>query len=135
MNSAEDRILSNMPKLLRKLQCEPLLNQDPLPSEVKGKGIYVFYENGQPLYVGRSDGLRNRVLLHSRPSSIRAQAPLARILAKNKGQSDQVFSDQKERVKKMRVRVVELTDDYEQAIFEQYAAFILNTCYNEFKSH
>ena len=44
MNSAEDRILSNMPKLLRTLQCEPLLNQDPLPSEVKreGKGVYVF---------------------------------------------------------------------------------------------
>ena len=135
MNSAEDRILSNMPQLLRKLQCEPLLNQDPLLSEVKGKGIFAFYENGQPLYVGRSDGLRNRILLHSRPSSIRAQAPLARILAKNKGHSDQVFSDQKERVKKMRVRVVEVTDDYEQAIFEQYAAFILNTCYKEFKNH
>ncbi len=135
MNSAEDRILSNMPKLLRKLQCRPLLNQDPLPSEVKGKGIYVFYENGQPLYVGRSDGLRNRILLHSRPSSIRAQAPLSRILDKNKGHPDQVFSYQEERVKKMRVRVVEVTDDYEQAIFEVYAAFILNTCYNEFKNH
>ena len=60
---------------------------------------------------------------------------MARILAKNKGHSDQVFSDQKERVKNMRVRVVEVTDDYEQAIFEQYAAFILNTYYTEFKNH
>jgi hypothetical protein len=135
MNSAGDGILGNMPKLLRKLQCGPLLNQDPLPSEVKGKGIYMFYENGQRLYVGRSDGLRNRILLHSRPSSIRAQAPLAGILAKNKGHPDQFFSDQKERVKKMRVRVVEVTDDYEQAIFEVCAALILNTCYNEFKNH
>jgi predicted protein tyrosine phosphatase len=47
---------------------------------------------------------------------------LAGILAKNKGHSDQVFSDHKERVKKMRVRVVEVTDDYEQANFEVYAA-------------
>ena len=60
---------------------------------------------------------------------------MARILAKNKGHPDQVFSDQKEWVKKMRVRVVEVADDYEQAIFEEYAAFILNTCYNEFKNH
>jgi hypothetical protein len=65
MNSAGDGILGNMPKLLRKLLCGPLLNQDPLPSKVKGKGIYVFYENGQPLYVGLSDGLAKRIKDHS----------------------------------------------------------------------
>ena len=71
MNSAEDRILSNMPKLLRTLQCEPLLNQDPLPSEVKreGKGVYVFYEHGKPLYVGLSDRLRGRILEHGHKSA------------------------------------------------------------------
>ncbi len=35
----------------------------------------------------------------------------------------------------MQVQVVEITDDYEQAMFEIYAAYVLNTPYNEFGTH
>ena len=40
-----------------------------------------------------------------------------------------------ERVKKMQVRVIETKDEYEQAMFEVFAAYILNTPYNDFKPH
>ena len=52
------------------------------PALPKGKGIYVFYEDCKPLYVGRSDGLNDRVLSHGRPSSDHYSATFAFILAK-----------------------------------------------------
>ena len=41
------------------------------------KGIYIFYESGKPLYVGRSDRMRERILEHGRPSSLHNSATFA----------------------------------------------------------
>ena len=40
-------------------------------------GIYVFYENGRPIYVGRSNRLKDRIKEHGRPSSTHNSAPFA----------------------------------------------------------
>ena len=180
MNSRSDYILSRMPELLRRLQCGPLLNQDSLPLCIRedGKGIYVFYENGRPLYAGRSDDLKTRIGDHS--GSSHAKDAFVFILTRDewglwkkpiwkedlykksehkrlgkiknsKGQQTKVklskttmlkdklikrdFDLQRERIKKMRVRVVVITNDYEQAMFEIYAAYMLNTPYNDFTNH
>ncbi len=41
---------------------------------------------------------------------------------------------QRERIKEMQVRVIEIEDEYEQAMFEIYAAYVLSTPYNTFKT-
>ena len=48
---------------------------------IPDKGIYVFYESGKPLYVGRSDRMRGSILEHGRPSSLHNSATFAFLLA------------------------------------------------------
>ena len=123
------------------------------------KGIYVFYESGKSLYVGRSDRMRERILEHGRPRSLHNSATFAFLLAMEmatrKGinctgitrddlQIDDDFKplyDQaKERVSNMQLRVVEVSDAIEQSVFEVYAALHLKTTrnyggYNDFENH
>ena len=113
-------------------------------------GIYVLYENGEPMYVGRSDKLADRLLSHGRPSSgsesatfafnlARAECPSfatmsRRHLLRNEG-FRQRFDSAKERVRRMEVRVVGLADPIEQTIFEVYAHMKLDTPFNSFENH
>ena len=115
--------------------------------------MVIFYdEKDRPLYVGRSDRMRKRLLAHSRPSSGHESATFAFILAKEKLvnpdegtksrkalQSDEEFSkkydETKINVSKMRVRVIEIIEPTEQALFEIYAALELNTPYNVWENH
>lgn len=181
-----NEMLTKMPELLDKLLCQDLLDLEPLSPEVRGKGVYVFYEHGKPLYVGRSDDIRKRILVHSRPGSPAGSANFAFILTraewniwdgpywsrplpkqgsdaskkaesiKNKKgtltkklpltrksllEDADIYRDfvyQKKRIKKMKVRVVQLDDppkQFAQATFEVYAAMALNTRYNNFSNH
>ena len=143
-----DKILSNMPELLDKLLANPLLNRDQLylnslpKKDIPKQGIYVFFKNGKYLYVGRSGSkntdLRERILQHGHNNP--TATPLASKLAKEKATSDdsewrKIYEEQLELVQNMQVRVVEVTDDYEQAMFEIYAAHVLNTPYNWWENH
>ena len=40
-------------------------------SDVAGKGVYVFYEKGTPIYVGRSNNIQNRIREHGAASNRR----------------------------------------------------------------
>ena len=117
------------------------------------RGIYVFYENGQAIYVGRTNRMRERIKEHGRPRSSHNSAPFAFNLAKkpadNKGvdlsqqrsslEKDPVFADlftqAKKRVSRMSVRVIEIDNPIVQTIFEVYAAMELKTPYNDFETH
>ena len=123
------------------------------------KGIYVFYKSGKPLYVGRSDRMRERIREHGRPSSLHNSATFAFLLAMKmatcKGidctgrtRDDLQIADDfkplydqaKERVRNMQVKVVEVDDAIEQSVFEVYAALHLKTTrehggYNDFENH
>ena len=48
-----------------------------LPKTMPRRGIYLFSEAGQALYVGRSNHIRQRVGLHCRPGSAHNQATFA----------------------------------------------------------
>ena len=147
-------------KLLEKM--EPLLEmlRTGSPSTradlagVPERGIYAFYEGGTPLYVGRSNSIKKRLLLHSRPSSRHNSATFAFILAKESAcqvgiditgkqrkemESDPIFKglyeQAKARVAAMEIRVVEVVDPIEQTIFEVFAAVSLATRYNNFDNH
>jgi len=120
---------------------------------VPQKGIYVFLENGHPIYVGRTNRMKDRIKEHGRPSSTHNSAPFAFNLAKkvavekgidlNKSRVElerdptfaKLFSEAKERVSKMAVRVIEIEDPVVQTIFEVYASMELKTEFNDFDTH
>ena len=157
-------VVCKMPEYLKGLEnCELVAPDEhgnlPLgapPS--KTEGIYCFYEGGKPLYVGRTRDLRFRVLEHRRPSGDHFTASFAFNIAKEEFEKrnptedvnglsrkelsenpifDILFTEAKERVRKMSVRFVKVEDPIEQTIFEVYAHMELGTSprFNNFGTH
>ena len=122
----------------------------PLP---EAKGVYCFYEDGKPLYVGRTRNIRKRVLQHRRLRGRHNSAAFAFNIAKKDFEEnhsseklsrvelskdpefDRLFTEAKERVRKMSVRFVEIKNPIEQTIFEVYAHIKLGTPFNDFDTH
>ena len=173
-------VASKMPTYLKRLEACPLIGMDTRKERIAlgknlfakarvsthnrdGKptepGIYVLYEDSAPMYVGRSDHLKDRLLNHGRPSSGSESASFAFILAKEDFEAAQLkalwpdgkpksrkelqhapsfkplFDAAKERVTKMSIRAVGIQDPIEQTIFEVYAHLQLCTPYNDFNTH
>ncbi len=144
---------------------EPLFDQlqssepyrAPTYRGIPEKGIYVFYDQGKPVYVGRVGGtskqkMRGRIRQHTIPSSSHNQATFAfRLLQEELGVAtghgaelsraelakkyEIEFKEMKERVRSMDVRAVEIEDSETQTIFEVYASLALRTRYNKFDTH
>ena len=152
-NRRFDAVIEKMPKLLRDLQSSQARRRNDL-SDISERGIYVFYENEVPVYVGRSRKLKERLQVHSRPSSGHNSATFAFILAtevarkqnfefghmtRTQLENDPVFGEffrqAKVRVGEMKIRVVEVTGPITQTVFEVYAALMLETPHNDFETH
>ena len=152
-----DEIVAQLGPLLEELQSGPAYQGLTLRKLPK-KGVYVFYEDGKPLYVGRvgsnsKQTIRQRIRQHTIPSSGHNQATFAfRLLQEDLGlpvgheseitrpeladKYEAKFREQKQRVSNMEVRAVEVTDSVVQAVFEIYAALTLGTTrYNRFDTH
>lgn len=150
-------VIDRMPRYLQELEDRQVIARDGrgrLPPNLPDKGIYVFYEDGQPLYVGRSDHLRARLLQHGQASGRSETAPFAFNIAKEEFRARRpdcdsmfrkvlaedpefapLFCKAKRRVRRMEIRVVEIQDPYEQTIFEVYAHLKLGTRFNSFENH
>jgi hypothetical protein len=147
-----DEIINQTPILLKKLQESAFLERNNI-SLLPVKGIYVFYEQGQPIYVGRSRNIHRRVSSHGRPSSGHNSATFAFLLAKERAKAygydinlsrrdleinpefSRIYKEEKARVAKMQIKAVEIINPEVQAIFEIYAAKALGTQYNDFDTH
>ena len=152
-----EEVIARLGPLLEELQGGPAY-QGPTLRNLPRKGVYVFYEDGKPMYVGRVGGnsrqtVRQRIRQHTIPSSGHNQATFAfRLLQEDLGlpvghDSDMTrpelaekykaeFLERKRRVGNMEVRVAEVTDSVIQAVFEIYAALTLGTTrYNRFDTH
>ena len=155
-------IATNMPKYLIALQSDTLRNRDA-PGNLPDRGIYVFYENGKPIYVGRTNRMSKRILEHgSRRCTksatfaylvvkrelehrgicpkTRAGKPSSRITNADVEEYPCIISAARKRISKMQFRVVKIDDPIEQTIFEVYAALNLGTTrqqggYNDFDNH
>jgi hypothetical protein len=143
-----------MTMLLNELKGKPLLNRNKL-RDIPRSGIYVFYEGGKPIYVGRSNRLKERIQEHGRPSSDHYSATLAFRMAdvamgqdkkipqsvatrgeKEKAPGfDRAFFEARKRVAEMKIRVIGIEDQIEQSLFEIYAHLALKTKYNDFGTH
>ena len=148
-----NQLVAKMPELLKVLESQPFLTRDNL-GDIPEKGVYVFYENGKPLYVGRSNRLKGRIQEHGRPSSDHYSATLAfsmakeevkykrnehRLVTRNELEKapgfEKAFFLARKQVAEMQVKAVEIEDQITQALFEIYAALTLNTQYNDFSTH
>jgi GIY-YIG catalytic domain-containing protein len=127
------------------------VSKDKLPS--KG-GIYVFYESEKALYVGRTDNVKQRIQLHTRPSSGSESATFAFNLAKaehgvkneiketrkelmKNEEFKKVFITHKSNVSNFRLKFIQIENDVLQTMFEPYLAIKLNTYPNNntFENH
>jgi hypothetical protein len=146
--------VENLESKFRELEAMTPVTVASLPKSMPKSGVYAFWENGQPLYVGRSNGLKDRLRYHCSKSA--DDAPFAFRLAreetglkatyKKKGSRKQLLSDSrfkaafsgaKIRIRKMDVRFVEETDQIKQTLLEIYVTVMLDTvnkC-NDFDTH
>jgi hypothetical protein len=151
MNETFGEHIERMPAYMEKLLASDLLTRDQLAC-VPQSGIYVFYENGSAVYVGRSNTMRSRLQAHSRPSSGHGSATFAFLLALRHRDCPQcdgmtrsdiqaheafrvLYDECKLRVANMQVRVVEIEDQVDQTLFEVYAALELATEHNDWRTH
>jgi hypothetical protein len=131
------------------------LTATSLPRDIPKSGIYLFSENDNHLYVGRSNRLRQRLQEHCRPSANHNTAPFAFRLARevtgcvkasyteegsrNDLENDPdfrtAFINAKKRVSEMNVRVVDEQEPLRQALLEMYVSICLSTPHNDFDNH
>jgi len=153
MNEEWAQLMEQMPKLLKELISQPLRppdNQGILPK----KGVYVFYEDGKPIYTGRTRDMRRRLGEHCRPSSGYTSATFAFNIAKHEAAKvgidislnrtqlvenpafTELYLTAKKRVSEMPVRVIQIDDPIVQTLFEVYTAIALGTKeFNDFDTH
>ena len=146
MNAEFQAIVDKMEGLLGKLRDGPEYTRDDLRGMPK-QGVYVLYEGGEPIYVGRSKDLDRRIREHSARSRHNS-ATFAFILYREKlgnpeGKREEVqamdppeYERQRQRVGAMTIRAVEIEDSWVQAVFEIYAVLALGTTkHNTFETH
>jgi predicted GIY-YIG superfamily endonuclease len=125
-----------------------------LPTTLPTRAVYLFSENGQHLYVGRTNRLRRRLRDHCSANATHFTATFAfRIARKVTGMRatysskdsratlanhaifGPAFVAAKQRMPAMDIRYVEIQDPIKQALLEIYVAVVLDTPYNDFDNH
>ena len=153
MNTEFQKITKKMEPLLDELLASPKMTLDQL-REVPDKGVYIFYENDKPVYVGRSNRVRNRIKEHGADSSGHESATFAlKLLRKDLNdpgghspkysrktivdcpELNQQFAEKRKLVQEMQFQVVAISDHPTQYIFEAYAIISLGTTeFNSFET-
>jgi len=149
------QIIEHVENKYKELMNAPSFKCCDAPKDLRDKpGIYVFLENDVPLYVGRADDIRKRLLNHRYRSH--NTATLAFLLARHAtgilnasykptGSRAHLlhsnpmflaaFDKARARIGNMDVRVVVEADPIRQALLEIYAAFVSGAKYNDFGNH
>ncbi len=155
MDEGFRKYVESLHSLFEQLTKMQPLSVDALPRILPLECVYLFSENGRPLYVGRTRKLRQRLRNHCGKGSGYNQAVFALKLARehtgrpkadySKKNSAKIlladpefaaaFSSAKERIRRMELRFVEEKDPLRQALLEIYVSFVLNTPYNDFDTH
>lgn len=147
------RRIEELPALMKELLADSPRRWDNL-GELPKSGIYLLFDRGKPIYVGRSRNIRTRLRSHGRPSATHHSASFAFLMAKKEaertgldlaGKTRKVlgkdaefaplFEHAKERVRQMTIRVIAIDDPIMQRLLEMYAHLVLNTPYNSFETH
>ena len=141
-----------MPLRLKQLSGKTAISIDRIGvTDVPKQGVYVFCEKNKPIYVGRSNRMKERLKEHSQTGSDQYSATLALRMAKKDMRTEQKkltnkqlmedsdfvkkFKEAKKRIANTEIRFIEIKDQAEQSVFEIYAAFVLETELNDFGTH
>ncbi|MEP1229430.1 MAG: hypothetical protein ABJG88_02020 [Litorimonas sp.] len=137
------------------VQSKCIASKKDLPPN-KTKGVYYFAENNVPLYVGRSNDIKDRYGRHCNQGATDNQAAFAFKLAREatgfvdasyksgpftrKGLMKnpdfiKAFNKAKSRLREMEFRFVVENDPLKQCLLEIYCATCLNAKYNDFDNH
>lgn len=138
-------------ELYEKFEKSVLVKRNELPSY---GGIYVFYEKGKPIYVGRANNIRKRIQWHTRESSGSESASFAFNLAKKDWAKNgeitekrkelmqieefiEIFRQHKLNLTNVEFKCIPIENDILQTMFEPYLAFKLGTypINNTFENH
>jgi len=145
--------VKTFPQLFSRLEAAPLNRVSELSSIPAISGVYVIFNRGKPLYVGRSRNVRRRMRHHVRPKP--GQSAFAFRLARERtgnvratyvtvGSRKMLMADRAfvaafvaaaERIGRMSVRYVEIGDPVTQCLFEVYVSLAYATPYNDFDTH
>ena len=148
MNSIFWQAVDNMKPLMDGLKASEERRWDDY-GKAPQNGVYVFYEKGNPIYVGRSNNVRNRIRQHGDDNSDRHSATFAfkllrEALDEPKGKAQEIesahkdeYRRQRERVRSMTYRAVSIPDQLEQTLFEIFTIIEMGTApkYNDFETH
>jgi hypothetical protein len=153
MNKIFSDIIDSLPELQKQLDRSSQIYRDNL-GDIPKSGIYVFYENDIPMFVGRTNSMKDRIMTQGRPGSNHNAAPFPFLMAKDaakekgidiigktRGELERdhtfkyLFTQSKNRVSKMSIRLVSVEDQITQTIFQIYASMELNTPFNDFNTH
>ena len=137
-----------LPEMLERLTSSEVFRVGAVPPTIPQSGIYVFSENGEHIYVGRSDRIRRRISDHyarswrkaalalkiarsetGRAASYRPEGSTTELM--NEPAFSEAFDQARARIRQMDVQVVEILDPVDQALFEIYAAEELSTPFNQ----
>ena len=129
----------------------PHVGRVPLPHDVASRGVYLFSEGDDHLYVGRTNRLRSRRKEHlsGRSNDAPFAFKLARIetghlnakagLTRSELEKNEIFAlaftAAKDRVAAMDFRWVEEADADRQCLLEIYTAIALGARFNDFENH
>lgn len=149
-----DALIGEMGPLLDQLTsapAKPFRDQVSVPTS---PGVYVFSEGPNPIYVGQSRNLRQRLRQHTSPKSHENQAPLAFNIALKDAAAQELalpktrkqieadaafqplFAAALGRVRDMDVRFIEIEDPVVRTVFEIYASRALETDeFNSWETH
>jgi predicted GIY-YIG superfamily endonuclease len=147
--------IERLPALLADLMASPAISPAALSPSVSGPGVYLLSDRGIDLYVGRTRNLRRRIQQHVGAGSgdgvaafafrlareatghvtASYQSKLSRAELMKQPEFAAAFGDAKKRIHSMTVRTVGIEDDLTQCLFEIYAATVLSTRHNTFRTH
>ena len=142
------------PQRLALLQMQPV-HFGALPKAMPERGIYLFSDGEEHLYVGRTNRLRQRLAGHCRPSASHFTATFAFRVARKRTNNLKAtyreegsraallkdpkfaaaFKTAKASLAQLDIRFVEEKDATRQALLEIYVATVLETPHNDFENH
>ena len=117
---------------------------------LKEMGIYVFYENEIPVYIGRTNNIKQRLKNHLTEDRGYAKATFAFLKAAKKFNGQQKLSRKEkfndpdfkqhflnalDEISQMKVKFINIDNQEEQHILEIFFAMEYKTEYNTFKNH
>ena len=152
MRAGFQAIVDQMEPLLQALQMSPAKAVKDGLRGLPKRGVYAFYENGRAIYVGRSNRMRDRIREHGAESSRHESATFAyKLMLEIEGEQgghtsklsrqelqekyEETYKRQRERIREMEMRAVQIDDQAVQAVFEIYTILTLGTTkYNSFRT-